>query len=59
MLNKNHVETKRCPFYDEICLEDKCQLYNEKLKNCLFEVVCNNLYTLREAIKGIYLDGTV
>ena len=55
MRNKKNAETKRCPFYDEICLESECRLYSEKLKNCLFDVVCHNLYTLRETIKGIHL----
>ena len=55
MRNKKSVGIKKCPFYDETCLEDKCQIYNEKLKNCLFYLINYNLYTLRETLKGIHL----
>ena len=55
MRNKKSVGIKKCPFYDEDCLEDICQIYNEKLKNCLFYLINYNLYTLKETLKGIHL----
>ena len=52
MRNKKSVKTKKCPFYDETCLESKCTIYSEMLKNCLIDVLAYNLYCLNETLKA-------
>lgn len=49
---KKNQKNKRCPFLDESCLRDRCQIYNEVLNNCEVSVLTYNMYKLATAINS-------
>ena len=49
-MRKEKHQLKTCPFYDEVCKKQGCQIYNERLDNCDISVVSYNLYRLFEEL---------
>ena len=53
MRNSNIAKKiKKCPFFDENCLKDGCEIYNEMLDQCDISLVAYNLFLLTTAMKS-------
>jgi hypothetical protein len=42
---------KYCPWFKQVCIKDKCEVYSETLKNCQVSVISYNLFKLTAALK--------
>lgn len=47
------LQGKKCPFYKEDCLLEKCALYDHRLDNCAYHLITYNLYKLDRTIASI------
>ena len=44
-------KTGMCPFIDEICVKDNCELYNDLLDTCQLGLLNYNLFQLMTVMK--------
>ncbi|QTA82707.1 Uncharacterized protein dnl_50890 [Desulfonema limicola] len=51
-MRKKKTENKKCPFVDDICLEEGCKIYNERLDNCEIYVLSYNLFRLSKQLES-------
>jgi hypothetical protein len=51
MMRKGRTPTKSCPFVDEPCRKQGCEIYNERLDRCEIGLVAYNLYLLAAALQ--------
>lgn len=50
--NNNHEEISRhCPFLNDKCLGEECELYHANFKKCALQVLTHNLWVLSESLK--------
>jgi hypothetical protein len=50
MIRKGRNQNRSCPFRNEACQKQGCEIYNERLDRCEIGLVAYNLYLLAEAI---------
>ena len=50
MIRKGRNQNRSCPFRNEACQKQGCEIYNERLDRCEIGLVAYNLYLLSEAI---------
>jgi hypothetical protein len=51
MVRKNQGKTKLCPFLDQACKKQGCEIYNEKCDRCEIGLLAYNTYLLASAIR--------
>jgi len=51
MRKKQMNKEKMCPFLEQNCLKNECEIYNEILNRCEIGVITYNLYRLSEVEK--------
>ena len=52
-MRKKKNDKKKCPFIDDICLEEGCKIYNERLDNCELYILSFNLFKLCKQIEAL------
>ena len=50
-MRKEKHQLKTCPFYDEVCKKQGCELYNERLQRCVIDLLAYNLYLLSKGVE--------
>ncbi len=43
---------KKCPFFQEDCIQKNCKLYHEEFDRCEISLITYNLYKLIQELKG-------
>ena len=51
MIRKGRNQNRSCPFYNEACRKQSCEIYNEKLDRCEIGLLAYNLYVLAAALQ--------
>lgn len=50
--NNNHEESLRhCPFFNDKCLCEECELYHAAFKKCSLQVLTHNLWVLSVSLE--------
>lgn len=49
-------ERKRCPFFQEDCLQNGCMLYHEEFDKCEVNLITYNAYILAKQLKALKDD---
>lgn len=44
---------KKCPFFQEDCLQDRCKMYHEDFDRCEISLITYNLYILAKQLKPV------
>jgi hypothetical protein len=47
------TKTKLCPFFDENCLKENCEIYNSVLNRCELGLLNYNIFQLMTVIKQL------
>ena len=50
MIRKGRSQNRSCPFHNEACRKQGCEIFNERLDRCEIGLLAYNLYLLAEAI---------
>ena len=48
---QSKIETKACPFIDENCVKENCEIYNQILNRCELGLLNYNLFQLMTVMK--------
>ena len=51
MMRKGRNQIKSCPFREEACQKQGCEIYNEKLDRCEIGLLAYNLYVLASTLQ--------
>jgi hypothetical protein len=51
MMRKRQNQNRSCPFRDEPCQKQGCEIYNEKLDRCEIGLLAYNLYVLASTLQ--------
>jgi hypothetical protein len=52
-MKPNKDPNKKCPFFQEACLQDSCKLYHEEFDRCEISLITFNMYKLAQQFKSI------
>lgn len=51
MIRKGRNQNRSCPFHNEACRKQGCEIYNEKLDRCDIGLLAYNLYVLAAVLQ--------
>jgi hypothetical protein len=51
MMRKGRNQIKSCPFREEACQKQDCEIYNEKLDRCEIGLLAYNMYLLAATLR--------
>jgi len=54
MMRKNKSPDKNCPFLNQECQRQRCEIFNEKLNRCDIGLLAYNAYLLSLSIKNLF-----